>query len=142
MIVTLLSVILCIIFMFLGGLHLYWLLGGVWGLDKVIPSKEKEPNSLSIPPIATLMVALVLISFGGMYFIKSDLVLVYLPGWITSYAYWIIPSIFFLRAIGEFNYVGFFKKVKHTKFAQADSQIFSPLCLGIAIMGFLVQLVN
>jgi len=40
-----------------------------------------------------------------------------------------------LRAIGEFKYLGFFKKIKNTEFAIADSKLFSPLSLAI---GFLI----
>jgi len=48
-------------------------------------------------------------------------------------------SIFLLRAIGDFNYVGFFKKIKDTNFGKMDSKYYSPLCLVIAIMGFAVK---
>ncbi len=42
--------------------------------------------------------------------------------------------------MGEFKYVGFFKKIKMTHFGKRDSNFFSPLGLIIAIMGILVQL--
>ncbi|MEM6843120.1 MAG: DUF3995 domain-containing protein [Bacteroidota bacterium] len=54
----------------------------------------------------------------------------------------ILFVIFILRALGEFNYVGFFKRVKNTEFARADSRIFSPLCLGIGVIGILIQLMH
>jgi len=141
MIITILSIILFLIFAVLGGFHFYWFFGGVWGLEHVIPAKDKV-SSLSIPKFATLIVGLVLVLFGLVYFIKSGLTNVQIPNWVTNYGYWIIPSIFILRAIGEFNYVGFFKKVKNTEFAKADSKIFSPLCLIIGIIGILIQLMN
>lgn len=65
-----------------------------------------------------------------------------IPNWITNYGYWIIPSIFILRAIGDFKYVGFFKKVRNTEFAKTDSKWFAPLCLTIGIFGILIQLMN
>lgn len=40
-----------------------------------------------------------------------------------------LSTIFTLRAIGEFNAVGFFKKIKDTEFAIYDTKYFSPLCL-------------
>jgi len=142
MITTILSIILFLIFAVLGGFHFYWLFGGTWGVDKVIPTKGHEMTTPSIPKFATLIVALVLVSFGLLYLIKPGLVQVQLPNWVNNYAYWFIPSIFILRAIGEFNYVGFFKKIKHTAFAKADSKIFSPLCLAIGVIGMLVQLMT
>ena len=142
MVVIILSVFLFLIFMVLGGFHFYWLLGGTWGLEMAIPSKGKKVSTLSIPKFATLIVGLVLVIFGLIYLNKPELINIQVPNWITNYAYWIIPSIFILRAIGEFNYVGFFKKVKDTEFAKADSKIFSPLCLIIGIIGILIQLLQ
>jgi hypothetical protein len=142
MIVTILSIILFLIFTVLGLFHFYWLFGGVWGLEKVIPTKDNKTSAMSIPKFATLLVGLVLVFFGLIYLLKSGLTTVQVPSWITNYAYWFIPSIFILRAIGEFNYVGFFKKIKSTEFAKADSKIFSPLCFIIGIIGILIQLMK
>lgn len=142
MIITILSIALFIIFAVLGGFHFYWLFGGVWGLEHVIPTKKEALSSLSIPPLATLVVALLLVCCGVLYLINVGIILLQLPNWINSYVYWVIPSIFILRAIGDFNYVGFFKKIKYSKFAKADSKLFSPLCLGIGIAGIIIQLLK
>lgn len=142
MIVIILSIFLFLVFLVLGGFHFYWFFGGTWGLKKVIPSKENELNNLSIPKLATLIVGLVLTLFGLMYLVKSGLIDFQISNWIKNYGYWFISSIFILRAIGEFNYVGFFKKIKNTEFSKADSKIFSPLCLIIGIIGILIQLTN
>jgi len=140
--IVILSLLLFIIFLILGGFHFYWLLGGKWGVRKVIPTMKDNKNAVDIPKFATLIVGLILVSFGVMYLIKSGLVNIQIPNWISHYGYWIIPSIFILRAVGEFNYVGFFKKVKNTEFAEADSKIFSPLCLTIGLMGMLIQILK
>jgi hypothetical protein len=142
MIITTLSIILFTVFTILGGFHFYWFLGGIWGIEKVIPSKDNVAIVLTIPKFATLIVGLVLVLFGLMYLIKSGLINVSIPIWLTNYGYWVVPSIFILRAIGEFNYVGFFKKIINTKFAKADSKLFSPLCLVIGIIGILIQLMT
>lgn len=141
MIVEILAIIQSIIFAILSGFHFYWFFGGIWGLDKVIPTKINEEYTLTIPKFATLIVALALFSFGLTYLIKAGLITFTLPDFVTDYAYWFIPIIFILRAIGEFNYVGFFKKIKDTKFAKADDAIFSPICLVIGIIGILIQLI-
>jgi len=142
MITTILSLILFLIFSILGGFHFYWLLGGVWGLKKVIPSKKNKASTLTIPKFATLLVGLVLTLFGLIYLLKLGFINVQIPYWATNYGFWVIPSIFILRAIGDFNYVGFFKKIKNTEFARADSKLFSPLCLIIGIIGIIIQIVN
>jgi len=123
----------------LSGFHFYWLFGGKWGTDKVFPTKTNQSSKPPIPKFAILIVALGLAFFGLLYLIKSGLITAQLPHWVT-YAYWIIPAIFILRSIGEFNYVGFFKKVKDTPFAKADTKIFAPLCLTIGVLGILIQL--
>ena len=143
MIVTLLSVLLFIVFSILSGFHFYWLFGGTYGVSKVIPTKKGVVlNKQAIPPVATLVVALGLLSFGMIYALKTEWILVSIPAWMERGASWFIPSIFLLRAVGDFNYVGFFKKVKETEFAKADSKLFSPLCLGIGIVGFGIQLLT
>ena len=37
------------------------------------------------------------------------------------------------RAIGEFKYVGFFKRIRGSRFATLDSFVFSPICLLLAV---------
>lgn len=139
MISTVLSIILFIIFSALGSIHIYWLFGGKWALKNVIPTKGDQTSTLSIPRFATLIVALILLLFGLLYIVKSRLIHIQIPDLIIKYVYWIIPTIFILRAIGDFKYVGLFKKIKHTEFAKADSKWFVPLCITIGIIGVLIQ---
>lgn len=108
-------------------------------MDKVIPSRPNEPTVVRIPKFATLIVALVLIAFSLIYLLKSSLIVLLLPSWLLQFIYWFIPTLFILRAIGEFKYVGFFKQVKNTDFAKADSKLFSPFCLLIGFVGFFIQ---
>lgn len=142
MITILLSLILFTIFTSLACIHFYWFFGGEFGLEKVVPTRGSHTRVLSIPKFATLIVALVLLIFGFAYLVKTGLIYVQVLNSVTKYGYWIIPSIFILRAIGDFKYVGFFKKIKNTEFARADSKWFAPLCLIIGIFGILIQLIN
>ena len=41
--------------------------------------------------------------------------------------------VFLLRAVGEFRYVGFFKRRHGTRFATLDTWLFSPLCAFIGL---------
>lgn len=130
------STILFLIFSSLSALHFYWLFGGKWGISKVIPTKNDE--QASIPKIATFFVALFLFLIGVLYISQLKILEIHLPYWIERYGLLIIPGLFILRAIGEFKYVGFFKSITDTKFAQADSRFFSPLCLFIGVLGLIV----
>jgi hypothetical protein len=70
----------------------------------------------------------------------SGLITFNTPDWLSKYGLWTIAVIFTLRAIGDFNYVGFFKKIKHTKFGKNDTKYFSPLCLTIGILTIILEL--
>jgi hypothetical protein len=82
---------------------------------------------------ATLIVAAGLFGFGLLVLIRSGLLVADLPLWLSRYWLWIIAAIFLLRAIGDFNYVGFFKKYRQTIFGRNDTRYYSPLCLLIAM---------
>ncbi|WP_299101552.1 DUF3995 domain-containing protein [uncultured Winogradskyella sp.] len=142
MMISILSLILILIFSFLSLVHFYWLFGGKWALKSVIPTHENETNSPSIPKFATLLVALILALFALVYVIKAGFLQLNIPNAFLIYACWIIPSLFIIRAIGDFNYVGLFKKVKHTNFAKADSKLFIPLCLILGVFGLIIQVVS
>ena len=63
----------------------------------------------------------------------------FVPGWIFYSGTWVISVLFLLRAIGDFRFVGFFKSVTDTNFARWDTILFSPLCLFIAVVAFLIS---
>lgn len=139
MLTQLLSILLMLIFFLLGLLHFNWALGGKWGMDKTIPTKSTGEKVLNPSKIDSAFVGFGLLLFGLIYWLKSGLLLLAIPNWILFYGSWIIPIIFILRAIGDFKYVGFFKKITNTAFANADSRIFSPLCLAIGLIGLFIQ---
>lgn len=131
------SILLSLIFLILSILHLNWAIGNTWGLKYAVPTK-RDSEELFIPgTLPTLIVALGLLGFAFFYFINPE------PGnprnWIFEWGRVIIPSIFLIRAIGDFNYAGFFKKIKDTTFAKMDTKYYSPLCLLIALMGYAVK---
>jgi hypothetical protein len=137
-----LSILLSIILIALGLLHFYWALGGELGFSKSLPTKETGERVLNPKKMDSVLVGMGLTAFGIFYVFQTGLIASNLPGWITNYAGWIIPIIFLLRAMGEFNYVGFFKKVKTTEFGKLDTKYFSPFCLVIGILGILTQIMK
>ena len=118
-----------IILIALALLHFYWAFGGLIGLDKALPSKDGK-RLLNPGKYLIIMVGLLLIVFAVIAYLLyySPLSLEYL-----SYAGWFLSCIFILRAIGEFNAVGFFKKIKNTTFSYYDTRYFSPLSLFLGI---------
>lgn len=135
----LLASTLVIIFSFLSAMHFYWAFGGRWGVDSVIPTAEDSIKALRPPTIATIVVGIVLLSFALFYVTRMGILTMELGSWLFLYTGWVLPAIFLLRVIGDFKYVGLFKKIKSTKFAKADSKYFIPLCAFLAVAGFIIQ---
>ena len=128
-----LSILLSILLIGLGLIHFNWVVGGNFGFSESLPTKESGERVLNPKKIDSAIVGIGLTAFGFLYLLKSGVIEFIIPGWIMAYGSWIIPIIFLLRAIGEFKYVGFFKKIKKTEFGKLDTKLFSPLCLIIGI---------
>lgn len=142
---NILSGILMLIFMFLSGLHFYWGFGGRWGSSAVIPTRDDETKALMPGPLATFTVALGLLALAALVFLASIALDFQHPRWLQilhDYGLWVIAGLFGLRAVGDFNYVGFFKKIKHTPFGRNDTRYYSPLCLAVAAMALLLQVLK
>ncbi len=142
MLTTILSLILSLVFLILGIIHFNWVFGGKWGFEKSLPTDDKGIKVLNPRKIDSAVVAVGLTAFCFFYLIQSGLIELYLPLWIPKYGKWIIPSIFILRAVGDFRYVGFFKRVVGTNFGKLDTKLYSPLCLGIGIIGITIAIIT
>lgn len=127
---------LVIIFLLLSLLHFYWAFGGKWGLTDAIPIDQQGMPVLSVGGFSCSVVALCLLSFALFYYSHVRGMMPQISVFINSLIEWGIPSIFLLRAIGDFNYCGLFKKVRHSRFAKLDSRYFTPLCLLLSVLGF------
>jgi len=143
--VILISGLLMVIFVAIAILHVYWAFGGKWGALSVIPTKETKSQVTMPGPIPTLIVAL------GLFLFAFIVLLQVLPETMASsetliilkkYGLWSIAVIFLIRALGDFNYVGLFKKIKHTRFAQMDTKLFTPLCLMIGASSIVLELLT
>lgn len=114
--------------------HLYWAAGGRVGADAVIPRRPaaKGGEALFHPsPLGTLIVALFLLGVIALGVAAQRGVDITLPwSWIRTLL-GVCGAIFVLRAIGEFRYLGFFKRVKDSRFAYWDTRLFSPFVLVI-----------
>lgn len=86
------------------------------------------------------MVAIGLLVFGLFVLQKGGLLNFTIPAWLDTYGLWIMAGIFIVRAIGDFKYVGFFKRIKHTTFGQMDTKYYSPVCLIIGILTILLAM--
>ncbi|MCW5516938.1 DUF3995 domain-containing protein [Muriicola sp. Z0-33] len=137
-----LPILLSLILLGLGIIHFYWAIGGKIAFSNSLPTKENGKKVLNPKKIDIAIVGFGLTIFGIFYIIKSGLIDCNLPELLIKYAGWIIPSIFLLRTIGEFKYVGVFKRIKKTEFGMKDTKLYTPLCLLIGVLGIIIQLMK
>ncbi len=127
---TLLSILLASIFIAISGLHFYWVLGGRWAMNAVVPTKADSGDlTFSPPPIATIVVALGLLLMAWISLAIAGLLDFPLSAaWVRGGMIG-VASIFALRAVGDFKYVGLSKKIKSTPFGRNDTRYYTPLCI-------------
>lgn len=122
-----------IIFFTIAGFHFYWAFGGKFGSKAVIPQIEGK-MAFQPPVFATILVALAMVIGAWLSWTPNENT----DNKILIYGNLAIGIVFLIRAIGDFKYVGFFKKVKGSLFAENDSLYYSPLCLVVSGIGFFV----
>ncbi len=122
----------------ISAIHVYWASGGKWGVAVAIPELPQKEGARAFLPgrFATLLVAAGLLGMAGLHAQKMGWLSISLPSWLTQYGLLIVGGIFFLRVIGDFRYVGFFKRITNTAFARMDTALYIPLCLIISINAF------
>jgi hypothetical protein len=102
------------------------------GESGAMPSVSGKP--LFVPSArATWAVAVVLLLFACLVAAMAGLLEVGIPRRALSWLCYALALGLFARAIGEFKYVGFFKRVRGTRFARLDTLVYSPLCLLLAL---------
>lgn len=137
---SVISILLFLVFLFLSSIHFYWAFGGRWGSEAVYPTMDDAIKPQMPGVLAILIVAVGLFSMGLFILFKAGFIAVSIPLWMNKYGLWILAAIFAIRAIGEFNYIGFFKKIKHTTFAQHDTTYYSPLCVVLVVLILILEL--
>ncbi|ALC81205.1 MULTISPECIES: DUF3995 domain-containing protein [Bacillus] len=123
-----------VILIFISLLHVYWAFGGRWGTSATFPVKEDGASTEIVPPtLLTLIVAFFILFFSIILLAQSGYLPFYHADTLTKWGSVLIASIFTLRAIGDFNYVGIFKRFKGTHFSKYDTWMYIPLFLYLAI---------
>ena len=121
--------ILINILIILALIHFYWAWGGKFGLDYALPTDEKGNRLLNPSTLIIYLVGFILLGFAYVayrLYIGDELSII-------IYAGYGLAILFLLRSIGDFNFVGLFKKVKNTTFAKYDTWVYTPLFLFISI---------
>jgi len=113
----------------LSSLHLYWAAGGRIGAMAALPEREGAP--VFQPGIAsTLVVAGLLASAALLVLARAGhWPAALLPHWMVTLGAPVVALVLIARSIGDFHYVGFFKRVRDTRFARLDTRVYSPIAL-------------
>src|SRR5262249_31406864 len=103
-----------VILLLLAAVHLYWAAGGQAGKAAAVPTAEGraviKPSALSTAMVAVglcVIAAILAFRIGWLKLtgLADDNIVVHI-------AAWLIAAAFALRAIGDFHYVGFFKRIR------------------------------
>ena len=115
-----------------GAAHVVWAAGGRIGMAAAIPQVDGRP--LFAPGrVTTFAVALALFSLAALLLWREGLILLPLPFVIARVGVPLMALVFIARAIGDFRYVGWRKRVRGTSFARLDDLLYAPLCAVLAV---------
>lgn len=129
------AVAIAAVLLLLSALHLFWAFGGRWGIGVAVPIVDGRP-AFEPSAAASIVVAIGLACAALVALTRGGLIPSPLPDAAAQWMSIALAAIFFARAVGDFRLVGFFKRVRRTRFATWDTRLFSPLCLLLAC-GFL-----
>jgi len=130
----LLSHVVCLAFAVLALWHFYMALAPASGASGAVPSVDGKP--LFVPTRrATVAVGVALLLFAALVAATAGIVSLGVPHVALTWFSYALDLGLLGRAVGDFRYVGFFKRVRGTSFARLDTLLYSPLCLllGVAV---------
>jgi len=130
--VTPIACFVILVFVALAAWHVRMALGSSSVTSGAVPSVSGEP--LWVPSVqATLAVAVALLLFACLVAAMAGFISFGIPQRTLAWFCYALALGLVARAIGEFKYLGFFKRVTGSKFARSDTLLYSPLCLLLAI---------
>jgi hypothetical protein len=133
-----LAMILASIFIFVSLFHGYWASGGSFGSGAAVPTVDGD-RLFDPSPFGTLAVAAALLLAALVVLGRVGSWGQSVPPWAFRFGTYCLSFVFAVRAIGDLEYVGFFKIVLGTDFARWDTWLYSPICLFIAAAAFLIS---
>lgn len=128
----------------LAALHFYWAFGGRRGLEAAVPTRPPEtstsgnlsgsPPLFTPGPAATAAVGFALLAAAVLVLAVVRSVVLPVSDAVLRGGVWLLAAVFLLRAVGDFRYVGLFKRVRGTRFAHLDTRVYTPLCLVLSAL--------
>jgi hypothetical protein len=131
--IVLLAGVLALVSFMLSLFHIAWAVGIRIGGAHALPERPDGSLALRPGPFSALAVAGLLLVAALLVTQRVGLGRELIPAALVVPGCWAVSAAFLLRAIGEFRYVGFFKRVGGTAFARMDTRYYSPLALVLGI---------
>jgi Protein of unknown function (DUF3995) len=123
-------------------LHAYWAMGGRWARDVAVPEALGKPV-FKPGRGATFVVAFLLLAAAAVVALNADFwTLPGLPRKVATVGGWSLSTVMLARFVGDFRYIGVFKRIRGTRFARLDTTIYAPLCLALGIGSAIVTVVR
>ena len=120
------------VLLLLAALHMYWVVRGV-GTGAGVPSRVDGTPAMRPGRMASLAVTLALTLAATLVLSRADVLQVAWPKQVPRIGTWGVATAFAARTVGEFHYVGLFKRVRDTPFGRWDTRLYTPLCAALAI---------
>ena len=128
---------LTLVLLILAAIHVYWAIRGV-GTSAGVPSRRDGTPVFRPGRVSTLGVAVALFIAAMLVVGRAQPAAAGASPLVARVGVWGVAAAFALRTVGEFRYVGLFKRVRGTPFAKWDTRLFTPLCAAIAIAALVV----
>jgi hypothetical protein len=122
-----------VILVLLAAIHVYWAFGGTAGRAGAVPSSGGRAV-LAPTPAMTLAVGVALFVMAVVVGAAGGLIATPVPAGAVRAAAGLLAVVFAARAIGDFRYVGVFKRVRDSRFAALDTRVYVPLCVALAVL--------
>jgi hypothetical protein len=116
--------------------HIYWAAGGTAGVGAAVPMRADGAAVFTPRRTATGAVALGLALAAALVLGRAGVAPRVGPPGVYRWGTWALGAGFALRAVGEFRYVGLFKRERQTRFARLDTRVYTPLCAALAAAVF------
>lgn len=122
-----------LIIVFAAAFHLHWAFGGSFGFSVSLPQDpDGQPifaNRLPMWRVGAAFVAVVLLLLGGLALAQAKSIAIPLSPYFVRAVLLVSGSASVARALAWQRYVGFFKRLRTTRWAHYDTRLYCPLFL-------------
>lgn len=129
------------VFITLSFVHVYWAMINNEDMRGVLPTDTNgkevfQPGVIGTFAIAAFLGICAFITIGNLGIYES-----FINHSIITCGTILIGFLFIVRAIGDFKYAGFFKRIKGTCFSANDTRYYSPLCLFVGVCNIIIAFI-